>query len=156
MMADMRQRPSDAVAGGRQGRPRRMRMRSAHRIVGVIYLAFALAAVVFAVVTWLVGRLNPINTLVFALAVAGTAPIGLLALRDDYPSPSRMDEGQREMDRAAKANAFHVAYFGLYALFFGANLFTTFRDALPVATGVLLLLVSLTWAGSYMWSRWRP
>jgi hypothetical protein len=133
-----------------------MQTKSAHRIVGVIYLAFALAAVVFAVVTWLVGRLNPINTLVFALTVAATAPIGLLALRDDYPSSSRMDEGQREMDRAAKANAFHVAYFGLYILFFGANLFTRFRDALPVAIGVLLLLVSLTWVGSYMWSRWRP
>jgi hypothetical protein len=131
-------------------------MWSVTRIAGLIYLGFALAAVVFAVVTWLVGRLNPINTLVFALTVAGTAPIGLLALRDDYPGSGRMDEGQREMDRVAKANAFYVAYFGLYVLFFGATLFTTFRDALPVAIGVLLLLVSLTWAGSYMWSRWRP
>jgi hypothetical protein len=154
MMTEMQQRPPRPAAGVR--RSRSGRIRAAHRIVGVIYLAFALAAVVFAVVTWLVGRLNPINVLVFALTVAGTAPIGLLALRDDYPSSSRMDEGQREMDRAAKANAFHVAYFGLYILFFGANLFTTFRNALPVAIGVLLLLVSLTWAGSYMWSRWRP
>jgi hypothetical protein len=154
MMAEMQQRPPHLAAGVR--RSRFGRTRAAHRIVGVIYLTFALAAVVFAVVTWLVGRLNPINVLVFALTVAGTAPIGLLALRDDYPSSSRIDEGQREMDRAAKSNAFHVAYFGLFVLFFGANLFTTFRDALPVAIGVLLLLVSLTWAGSYMWSRWRP
>ena len=132
------------------------RARLVHRIVGAIYMVFALAAVIFALVTWLVGRLNPINALVFALTAAGTAPIALLALRDDYPASSRMDEGQREMDRAAKANAFHVAYFGLYALFFGSIFFTAFREALPVAIGVLLLLVSLTWAGSYMWSRWRP
>jgi hypothetical protein len=128
----------------------------ANRVVGAIYLAFALAAVVFAIITWLVGRLSPVNVLVFALTTAATAPIGLLALRDDYPASSRMDEGQREMDRTAKANAFYVAYFGLYALFFGSIVFSTLRDALPVAIGVLLLLVSLTWAGSYMWNRWRP
>jgi hypothetical protein len=67
-----------------------------------------------------------------------------------------MDEGQREMDCAAKANAFHVAYCGLYVLFFGSLFSTTFRDALPIAIGVLLLLVSLTLAGSYMWGRRRP
>ena len=141
-------------ANARRHRPGRTQL--AHRVVGAIYLAFAVAAVVFALVTWLIGRLNPINVLVFALAAAGTAPIGLLALRNDYPGSRSMDEGQREMDRAAKANAFHVAYFGLYALFFGSIFSTTFRDALPVAIGVLLLLVMLTWTGSYMWSRWRP
>jgi hypothetical protein len=152
MMAEIGRRPPRGEA--RRNRPGHTQ--TAHQIVGAIYLAFALAAVVFAVVTWLVGRLNHINVLVFALTVAGTAPIGLLALRDDYPSSSRMDEGQCEMDRAAKANAFYVAYFGLYVLFFGSTLFTTFRDAISVAIGVLLLLVSLTWAGSYMWGRWRP
>jgi hypothetical protein len=137
-------------------RHRTGRTQLAHRLAGAIYLAVALAAVVLALVTWLVGRLNPTNALVFALTVACTAPIGLLALRNDYPAARGMDEGQREMDRAAKANAFHVAYFGLFALFFGSTLFTAFRDALPVAIGVLLLLVMLTWYGSYMWSRWRP
>jgi len=155
-MAEMQQSPPHPAAEARRRRHGRMRMRATHRIVGAVYLAFALAAVIFAAVTWLIGRLNSINVLVFALTVASTAPIGLIALRDDYPSSSQLDEGQREMDRAAKVNAFHIAYFGLYTLFFGANLSTAFRDALPVAIGVLLLLVSLTWAGSYMWGRWRP
>jgi hypothetical protein len=126
------------------------------RVIGAIYLTFAAGAVVFALITWMSGHLNPINLLVFALAVGGTAPVGLLALRDDYPTARGMDEGQREVDRAAKANAFHVAYFGLYVLFFGATFSAAFRDALPIVIGVLLLLVSLTWAGSYMWGRWRP
>jgi hypothetical protein len=152
MMAEIERRPP----GGEARRHRSGRSRLAHRLAGAIYLACALAAVVFALVTWLVGRLNPINALVFALTAAGTAPIGILALRDDYPGSRQMDEGQREMDRAAKSNAFHVAYFGLYVLFFGSLFSSTFRDALPIAIGVLLLLVSLTWAGSYMWGRWRP
>jgi hypothetical protein len=116
----------------------------------------ALGAVVFAVVTWFLGRLNPINILVFALAAAGTAPMGVLALRNDYPDTRHMDEGQREMDRAAKSDAFHVAYFGLYALFFSTIFFPTFRDMLPIGIGLLLLLVSLTWILGYMWRRWRP
>jgi hypothetical protein len=152
MMAETHQCPPRAEA--RQSRSSRARL--AQRVIGAIYLALALGAVLFALVTWWVGRLNPINALIFALTAAGTGPIGLLALGDDYPASRRMDEGQREMDRAAKSNAFHVAYFGLYALFFGALFFPTARDALPVAIGVLLLLVSLTWAGSYMWGRWRP
>lgn len=152
MMAEIHERPPRADAH----RARPGRTRSAHRLAGAIYLAFALGAVVFALITWIAGRLNPINALVFALTAAGTAPIGLLALRDDYPGMQGMDEGQREMDRAAKANAFHVAYFGLYALFFGSLFFPSLRDAAPVAIGLLLLLVILTWAGSYMWSRWRP
>ena len=152
MMGETHQRPPRAQARG--SRPGRTRI--AHRVVGAIYLTFALAAVVFALVTWSVGRLTAVNALVFALVAAATAPIGLLALHDDYPASRRMDEGQREMDRAAKSNAFHVAYFGLYALFFGSIYFPEYRNVLPIAIGVLLLLVSLTWAGSYMWSRWRP
>src|SRR5215467_13175916 len=90
------------------------------RVVGAIYLSLAIATMLFALVTWLTGRLNAINLLVFALAIAGTVPVGLLALRGDYPAAGRMDEGQREMNLAAQSNAFHVAYFGLYVLFFGA------------------------------------
>ena len=128
----------------------------ASKVIGVIYLAIALGAVVFAIVTWLIGRLNPVSALVFALVAAGTAPIGLLALRNEYPDSRRMDEGQREMDREAKSDAFHVAYFGLFALFYGAIFFPGFRDAMPIAVGLLLLLVMLVWMLGYMWRRWRP
>jgi hypothetical protein len=126
-----------------------------HRAVGILYLAFAVIALLFALVTWWIGRLNPINLLVFTLAVAGAAPIGLLALQGDYPGRN-MDEGQREMNQAAQSDAFHVAYFGLYALFFASILFSVTSTAVQAAIGGLLLLVTLTWVGGYMWRRWRP
>jgi hypothetical protein len=122
----------------------------------VIYLALALGAVVFAIVTWLIGRLNPVSALVFALVAVGTTPLGVLALRNDYPDSRRMDEGQREMDRAARSDAFLVAYFGLFALFYGAIFFPGFHNAMPIAVGLLLLLVILVWMLGYMWRRWRP
>lgn len=75
----------------------------------MIYLAFAAGVVAFTLVAWLVGRLTIMNVLILALTAAGTAPPGFLALRDDYPSASQMDEVQREMERAAKANDFYVA-----------------------------------------------
>lgn len=143
-------RQRDAVA------QRRRRARITQRLIGVLYLGVALIVVVFASVTWAEGKLNPLNALIFALAVAGTLPIGILALQGDYLGTRSMDEGQREMSYAAQSDAFHVAYLGLYALFFGAILIPTFRDALPVAIGVLLLLATLTWVGGYMWRRWRP
>ena len=67
-----------------------------------------------------------------------------------------MDEGQREMSRAAQSDAFNVAYLGLYALFFATIFFPQLQSAVTVGIGVLLLLVTLTWAGGYMWRRWRP
>jgi hypothetical protein len=135
---------------------RRRRARITRRVIGAIYLAFALSAVLFALVTWWIGKINPINALVFVLVVASATPIGLLAWQGDYVGTSQMDEGQREMDRAAQSDAFYVAYLGLYVLFFGAIFFPTFRDTMPVAIGVLLLLVSLAWLGGYMVRRWRP
>lgn len=143
-------RQRDAVA------QRRRRARITQRVIGAIYLAVALAALVFALITWATGRLNPINALVFLLAIAGTTPIGVLALQGDYLGTRGMDEGQREMSYAAQSDAFHVAYLGLYALFFSAILVPTFRDVMPVAIGALLLLATLTWVGGYMWRRWRP
>lgn len=138
-----------------QGR-RALRGRAVDITIGAIYFAFTLLALLFALITWWTGRLNPINALVFALAVAGTAPVGLLALRGDHLGSKHMDEGQRAMNRSAQADAFHVAYLGLYVLFFAANLFPKMRDSLPIAIGVLLLLVSLAWLGGYMWRRWQP
>jgi len=135
---------------------RRPRDRRTRLVFGVAYLAFALAATVFALVTWWLGRLNPINLLVFALAVAGTAPVGLLALRGDFVGSRGMDEGQREMSRDAQSDAFHVAYFGLYVLFFGYGFFPATRAYVQVEVGGLLLAVMLTWLLGYMWRRWRP
>ena len=125
-------------------------------IIGGGYLAFAVAAAVFALVTWWVGRLNGINLLVFALAVAGTLPIGLLALQGDYLGSTSMDEGQRDMSRAAQSDAFYVAYFGLFALFFGYTFVPAIQPYMQEAIGVLLLAVIVTWLGGYMWRRWRP
>jgi hypothetical protein len=150
MMAEMNRRPARHYdAGGRRGR-------LAQRVIGAAYLAVGLGAVIFALVTWLLGRLNPINLLVFALAVAGTAPAGLLAWQGDYPGSRHMDEGQREMNLAAQSNAFYVAYTGLYALFFGYILIPETHGVMPVLIGALLLLVMLTWLVGYMWRRWRP
>lgn len=149
IMAEHRPPERDASA---QNRRRHM----SHRLIGVVYLAFAVAALLFALVTWWIGRLNPINALVFALAVAGTLPVGILALRDDYPGSRDMDEGQRAMNWAAQSDAFYVAYLGLYALFFAVIFFPALSGAMPVAIGVLLLLISLTWLGGYMWRRWYP
>ena len=149
MMAE--QRPPQRNASARN---RRRHM--SHRLIGVVYLAFAVAALLFALVTWWIGRLNPINALVFVLAVAGTLPVGILALHDDYPGSRDMDEGQRAMNWAAQSDAFYVAYLGLYALFFAVIFFPALRDAMPVAIGVLLLLITGAWLGGYMWRRWRP
>jgi hypothetical protein len=126
------------------------------RVFGFAYLAFALFIVLFALVTWLIGRLTPINVLVFALAAAGSGPFGVLVLRGDYMGTRWMDEGQREMYRAAASDAFHVAYIGLGALFVGPILFPSLHASIQIAIGVLLLLVTLTWIGGYMWRRWRP
>ncbi len=79
----------------------RRRGRTARHVIGAIYLGFAAAAVLFALGTWWAGRLNPINLLVFALATAGTLPVGLLAWQGDFLGSPGMDEGQREMSRAA-------------------------------------------------------
>src|SRR5260370_37677527 len=96
----------------------RRRGRTARHVIGAIYLGFAAAAVLFALGTWWAGRLNPINLLVFALATAGTLPVGLLAWHGDLLCSPGMDEGHREMSRAAQSNAFNVAYLGVYAPFF--------------------------------------
>ncbi len=85
-MAEQRPSPRDTGARSR-------RRRIPQRLIGLVYLAIAVAALLFAIVTWLIGRLNPINALVFALAVAGTLPVGILALQNDYPSAHGMDEG---------------------------------------------------------------
>jgi hypothetical protein len=145
------QRPTRQEASARS-----RRRRSPQRIIGAIYLAIAVAALLFGLVTWWIGRLNPINALVFALAVAGTLPVGILALQGDYLDARGMDEGQRAMNWAAQSDAFYVAYLGLYALFFSVIFFPALRDVMPVAIGILLLLISLTWLGGYMWRRWRP
>ncbi|HEX9414564.1 MAG TPA: hypothetical protein VF916_13745 [Ktedonobacterales bacterium] len=134
-----------ALRGDAQGKRRRPG-RTAELAFGAIYLAFAVFALLFALVTWLAGRLNPINVLVFALAMVGTAPSGLMALRGDYPG-ARMDEGQRQTYHAALSDAFHVAYFGLYAVFFGSIFFPWTHLSVQVALGGLLLLVTLTWVG---------
>jgi xanthine/uracil permease len=152
-MAETHPRPTEETTSPRR---RHLRRGITHRIIGVVYLAIAAAGVIFALVTWWLGRLTPINLLVFALTVFTTTPIGLLALRGDALGSRWMDEGQQDMDRAAKADAFYVAYLGLFCLFIATILSPGFRDALPVATGLLLLGVSLTWVGGYMWRRWRP
>lgn len=148
-MAEQRPPQRDASARNR-------RRHISQRLIGIVYLAFAVAALLFALVTWWIGRLNPISALVFTLAVAGTLPVGILALQGDYLSTRGMDEGQRAMNSAAQSDAFYVAYLGLYALFFSVIFFPALRDAMPVAIGILLLLISLTWLGGYMWRRWRP
>lgn len=148
-MAEQRPPQRDASARSR-------RRKISQRLIGVVYLAFAVAALLFALATWWIGRLNPINALVFALAVAGTLPVGILALQGDNLSSREMDEGQRAMNWASQSDAFYVAYLGLYTLFFAVIFFPALRDAMPVAIGVLLLLISLTWLGGYMWRRWRP
>ena len=140
----------------RDANVRSRRRHISRRLIGIAYLAPAVAALLAALVTWWIGRLNPINALVFALAVAGTLPVGILALRDDYPGSRDMDEGQRAMNWAAQSDAFYVAYLGLYALFFAVIFFPGLRDAMPVAIGVLLLLITGAWLGGYMWRRWRP
>jgi hypothetical protein len=150
-MTETHPRPPQAAAA--HGRRRR---RTIQRIIASIYLALALAAAVFALITWRLGRLNPINVLVFALVIAGTAPVGLLVWGGDDLASRHMDEGQREMNLAAQSDAFQVGYFGLYVLFFGLTFIPALRDAMPIAVGALLLVVNLTWMGGYMWRRWRP
>jgi hypothetical protein len=160
MMAETPPRPPRTDADGDSHRDahrrRRRQGRAAQHVIGLIYLAFAVSAAVFALATWWVGKLNPINLLVFALTIAGTAPVGLLAWQGDYLGARSMDEGQREMSRAAQSDAFYVAYLGLYALFFGYLYFPQVRDAIPVLIGALLLVVTLTWVVGYTWRRWRP
>jgi len=148
-MAEQRPPQRNASARGR-------RRHISRRLIGIAYLAPAVAALVAALVTWWIGRLNPINALVFALAVAGTLPVGILALQGDYLDARDMDEGQRAMNWAAQSDAFYVAYLGLYALFFAVIFYPELRDAMPVAIGVLLLLITGAWLGGYMWRRWRP
>ncbi|MGH2485265.1 MAG: hypothetical protein ACRDHE_04545 [Ktedonobacterales bacterium] len=125
------------------------------RRFGFVYLGSAVMTLVFALVTWAVGRLTPFNTLIYALAAVGLIASAVMALRGDYPS-ARMDEGQRESWRQALSDAFYVGYIGLCALFLGSVFFTISRAATQDAIGVLLLLMTLTWAGAYMWRRWRP
>lgn len=133
-----------------------MRGATRRRIIGGVYIAFAVAGTIFALVTWWIGRLNPINLLVFALAVVGTMPVGLLALQGDYVGTRDMDEGQREMSRAAQSDAFYVAYVGLFALFFGYTFVPAIQPYMQEAVGVLLLTIIATWFGGYIWRRWRP
>ncbi len=125
------------------------------RAIGLAYIALALLGILFALYAWWAGRLNMTNLLVFALLVAGCGPVGLLALQGDYPGRS-LDEGQRQMYREAQSDAFHVAYFGLFAVFYALILFPVGQVTAEIAIGGLLLLVTLTWLGGYMWRRWRP
>lgn len=122
-------------------------------VFGIFYLALALSAVAFAVVTWRIGRLNPTNALVFALIFVGLLPWAILALRGDYQQGRNMDEGQREMFRAAMADALYVAYFGLYGLFMAYIFVPAWQAAAGTAVGVLLLLVMATWFGGYLLRR---
>jgi hypothetical protein len=150
-MAELR-----APRSQRDSRGAPLRRGSAQRlIIGGLYLAFAVGAAVFALLTSWVGRLNGINLLGFALAIAGTLPVGLLALQGDYVGSRGMDEGQREMRRAAQSDAFSVAYIGLVALFFGYTFVPAVLPHMQEAIGVLLLAVAVTWLGGYMWRRWR-
>lgn len=149
-MAETRPRQHPAGDPGRHGGGRLVERR-----FGFAYLGSAVTTLIFAIVTWAIGRLTPFNALVFALVVVGVTANGLMALRGDYPG-ARMDEGQRDTWRQALSDSFYVGYLGLYALFFGSVWFSMSRAAMQVAIGVLLLLMTLTWAGGYMWRRWRP
>ena len=137
-------------------RPTRTGGRAKQRIIGGIWIAIAVAVAVWALATWVTGQLNAVNALVFALAIVGTLPPGLLALQGDYVGTMNMDEGQREMSRAAQSDAFYVAYFGLFALFFGYDFIPAMRPYIQLGIGLVLLAVILTWHGSYMGRRWRP
>jgi len=125
------------------------------RVIGLAYLVLALLGVLFGVFTWWIGRLNPVNLLVFALLIVGSVPTGLLALQGDYLGRAA-DEGQRQMNQEAQSDAFYVAYFGLFAVFFALILFPMTQVAAEIAIGGVLLLVVITWVGGYMWRRWRP
>lgn len=149
MMTDTQRHPQPAGDRGRRGG------HAVERRFGFAYLGSGVTTLIFALVTWAAGRLTPFTALVFALVIAGVIPSGLMALRGDYPG-ARMDEGQRETWRRSLSDSFYVGYLGLYALFFGSVWFTMTRAAMQVAIGVLLLLMTLTWAGGYMWRRWRP
>jgi len=132
---------------------RPQRGRRIQLVFGVIYLMLAAFIALFALITWWVGRLNPINALVFALAFVGTTPWAIIVLRGDYRSSRSMDEGQREMYRAAMADAVNIAYFGLYALFMAYIFVPAWQAAAGIHVGVLLLLITATWFGGYLWRR---
>jgi hypothetical protein len=147
----------ESGASPRASRARRHRWRHvANRVAGAAYLAVAFLALAFGAYTMWVGKLNPINFLVFALAIAGMAPVGILLLGGERASERGMDEGQREMFRAAQADALYVAYFGLFALFLGYIFFPALQSNTQIAIGIVLLLTILTWYLGYMWRRWRP
>lgn len=122
-------------------------------LFGMLYLALALSAIAFAAITWSLGRLNPTNALVFALVFVGTLPWAILTLRGDAQQGRNMDEGQREMFRAAMADALYVAYFGLYALFMAYIFVPAWQASAGAAVGVVLLLVMATWFGGYLLRR---
>lgn len=128
--------------------------RTVDRAFGVFYLAIVAATLIFAVVTWWIGRLTAFNAIVFALVIAGVTANAAMALRGDYPG-ARMDEGQRETWRAALSDSFYVGYLGLFALFFASYWLNMSRDSMQTLVGVLLLLMTLCWGGGYMWRRWR-
>jgi hypothetical protein len=123
-------------------------------------LTWGLGALVcgLVVISWLHGAPATATGLVNTFIVGvGCGLAGLLALSGDGDVIllTGADEGQREAIYRASAPAFSTAYFGLFALWVGQQLWPGLRSHLDLGVGVLLALIVVVYLGTYVRRRWQ-
>lgn len=151
--------PRYPIASEQQCTGRRIR-RSSSINRAIAGLSWGLGALVCGttVVFWLRGGPLTAESVITTLIVAvGTGLGGLLALggEGDVILLTGADEGQRQVIYKAMAPAFNVAYFGLFVIWVGGQLWAPLRLHALDAVGVLLLLLVVVYLIAYLAQRWR-
>lgn len=135
---------------GRAGRGTRLN----YTVAGV---SWALGAIVLLLEIWgwLRGYVTADGILTSIIVVVGTALGGLLALSGDGDVLlfTVADEAQRDALAKATVPSFSLAFWGLAALYIAYQLRPDWRASADIAIGVLLILLTVTYAGGYLWRR---
>ncbi|MBA3823382.1 MAG: hypothetical protein H0X24_05660 [Ktedonobacterales bacterium] len=130
--------------------------RTRQRLAAILCWAGAGAAVIF--LAWVVisRKLTIINFMVIVFAIISLSAFGILALSGDLAwSDQDLDEGQIDASRNAQSNAFTIGYLGIIGLWMGYIFVPAWAAQATVHLGMLALLISGIWFGTWVWQRWH-
>jgi hypothetical protein len=117
----------------------------------------AAVGVVFLVATIISGRLTLVNLSVFLLVIISLGGFGILALSGDLAWSDRdLDEGQIAASRSAQSLAFAIGYLGIIGLWMSYLFMPAWAMQAPVHLGILAVVVTGIWLGTWAWGRWHP
>jgi len=126
------------------------------RLVAALFWVGAAASSVFLGVIGVSGRLTLVNLLVCLVAIISLGAFGILALSGDLVWSDRaFDEGQLAASRNAQSLAFNIGYLGLIGLWMGYLFVPAWAANVTLHLGVLVLVITCLWFGTWIRQRWH-